>query len=92
MDAKSGKVLGSTEIAKGSVDQIAFDEAKGQLYCASSSGFISVVGITEEGVKLLGIVPSHKGAHTLAVDPDTHSVWICYADDAGSYLQEYRPQ
>ena len=92
MDAKSGKILGSTEIAKGSVDQIDIDEAKGRVYCANSSGSISVVGITEDGAKLLGIVPSHKGSHTLAVDPDTHSVWICYSDDKGSYLQEYRPQ
>jgi hypothetical protein len=34
-------------------------------------------------------VPSHPKAHTLAVDPDTHAVWLSYTDRTGSYLQRF---
>ncbi|MCA1596043.1 MAG: hypothetical protein LC772_06425, partial [Chloroflexi bacterium] len=78
------------KIAPGYVDQVAFDAAMQRLYCAGGAGVISVVGETARGIKLFGLVPSHKGSHTLALDPATHSVWISYPDASGSFLQEYR--
>ncbi len=87
IDIKTGKVIASADIAKG-VDQIAFDPSNRRIYCACS-GAISVVQETAKGVKSLGDVPSHRGAHTITVDPGTHAVWICYSDDHDSYLQKY---
>jgi len=43
------------------------------------------------GAALLGTVPSHPKAHTLAVDPATHAVWLSFTDPSGSYLQEFLP-
>jgi DNA-binding beta-propeller fold protein YncE len=87
IDAGTGQAVAAVEIGPG-VDQIAFDPANQRVYCACQ-GVISVVQETATGARLLGNVPSPKGAHTLTVDPETHSVWICYADDKDSYLQEF---
>ena len=87
-DIKTGKKLGSVEIAPGT-DQIAYDAKLKRVYCASK-GFLSVVQITQTGATLLANVASPAGAHTLAVDPKTHSVWVSYADKEHSYVQEYK--
>ncbi len=90
LDQKTGKVLASTDIAPGYVDQIALDESTGRLYCAcGDAGMISVVQEKGDTLSLLGSVASHKKAHTLAVDPDTHAVWLSYSDPTGAYLQQF---
>lgn len=90
MDQATGKALSSVEIAPGYVDQIALDPDKGRLYCAcGDAGVISVVQETDAGMTLLGNVPSHHKAHTLAVDPETHGVWVSYSDDKDAYLQQF---
>ena len=90
IDMTTGKVLSTVAIAPGYVDQIAFDAGNGHLYCASSVGDISVVTETPAGtLTLLGTVATPKGTHTLAVDPQTHTVWAATYDDQNSYLQPY---
>ncbi len=93
LDQKTGKVLSSVDIAPGYVDQIAFDQGSRRLYCAcGDAGVISVVqevsGRTS-GLANLGDVPSHHKSHTLAVDPDTHAVWVSYSDADNGYLQQF---
>ena len=85
LDAKSGKVTGSAKIAPG-VDQIAFDPGLRRVYCASSSGVISVVQITDSGATSLGDVKTAKGAKTLTVDTATHAVWTAYAEGTSAYV------
>lgn len=87
MDQKTGRVIASVAIAPGT-DQIGFDAKKRRIYCASR-GFIAVVQETADGMRLLGNVPAPKGAHTLAVDPATGNVWICYSNPSGSYLEKF---
>ena len=87
LDMKSGKVLSTVDIGNG-VDQIAFDPFTKRVYCACD-GEITVVEETEAGAKVIGKVTIPKGAHTLAVDPKNHSVWISYSDEKASYIQRY---
>jgi YVTN family beta-propeller protein len=89
IDIKTGKVTSQVDIKRG-VDQIAYDRGNGRIYCACQ-GAISVVQVTEDGVKSLGDVPTPKGSHTIAVDPKTHAVWTCYYDSNGSYLLKLVP-
>jgi DNA-binding beta-propeller fold protein YncE len=89
MDCTTGVCLTSVDIAPG-VDQIAFDPGNQRIYCASGQGRLSVLEETVEGAKSLGDVETSKGAHTLAVDPDTHSVWIAFPKDAACYIQELK--
>jgi DNA-binding beta-propeller fold protein YncE len=85
MDSVTGKVLTSVDIAPG-IDQIAFDPEKKRVYCASNTGVISVVEETAEGAVSLGDIKTGPGAKTIAVDPQTHAVWVAYADKEHSYI------
>lgn len=87
IDLKSGKVFAEAEIKEGT-DQISFDATSKTIY-AASKGFISVVKETESGLQSLGNTPAHRGAHTLAVDPRRHEVWVSYADKKHSFLQKF---
>ena len=89
MDCTTGVCLKSLDIAPG-VDQIAFDPGNQRIYCASGQGELSVLQETVEGAKSLGEVETPKGAHSLAVDPDTHSVWIAFAKDGVPYIAELK--
>lgn len=83
-----GKSLPSIDIGDGRVDQIALDAGNGMLYIPSSGRLVTVD--TAKGA-VLGEVTINKGTHSVAVDPDTHRVWIVYADDKASYAQAFAP-
>jgi DNA-binding beta-propeller fold protein YncE len=87
MDATTGKVVSSTDIAP-RVDQIAYDAENHTIYCACK-GVISVVKVTDPGLALQSNVPSPAGAHTLAVDMN-HDVWVSFSDNQHSYLQKFK--
>ena len=85
LDLPSGKVAGVAEVAL-RVDQIAFDPGLKRVYCASGEGVMSVVDASDGGLKSLGDAPTHKGAHSVAIDPKTHAVWTVFADGDKCYL------
>jgi DNA-binding beta-propeller fold protein YncE len=87
LDVKTGKVISSVDIAP-HVDQIAFDEKTQRIYSAGK-GYISITSVLDSGLQAAKPVASPPGAHTLAVDPLSHDVWISYADDKYSFLQRY---
>jgi len=89
MDSTNGKVLATVDIA-GGVDQIAFDAGNKRVYCASS-GSVSVVEETADGAVSLGNVKTAPGAKTITVDPQTHAVWIAYADKEAAYVRKLTP-
>ncbi len=90
VDPGTGKVAASCDIAP-KVDQIAFDPGLKRIYCASGTGVLSVVQVNGTAVESLGSVPTHKGAHSVAVDAKSHAVWIAYADGEKSYIQKFSP-
>lgn len=85
LDASTGKVVATAEIAQ-KVDQIAFDPQLGRVYCASGTGVMSVIEAKQEGLTTLGSAPTHAGAHSVAVDPLTHSVWTAYGTPEKSFI------
>ncbi|CCW36429.1 hypothetical protein CTKA_01455 [Chthonomonas calidirosea] len=92
IDLKTGKVIASVTFGSNYVDQIAFDAGLKRLYCACGNGDLAVLQETSTGLKLLGNVADHRGSHTLAVDPRTHTVWVCYGDSTHSYLQAFHAE
>jgi DNA-binding beta-propeller fold protein YncE len=87
LDSASGSVLASAPIVSG-VDQIAFDPGNKRIYSASGRFGLSVAEETAHGVKTLGNIPTPAGAHTIAVDPATHAVWIAYARENQSFVHK----
>lgn len=91
MSQKDGRILASADIPQG-VDEIAYDAGRHRVYGASGQGKISVHGLEEHRLTSLGTIPSSAGAHSIAVDPQTHTVWIAYAKEGASYVQPFTPR
>jgi DNA-binding beta-propeller fold protein YncE len=87
---KDGHVISSTDIPP-RVDQIAYDKTSHRIYCASGTGKIAVVRLTDGTLSTLGEVASSEGCHSIAVDPQTHRVWIAYAKGDQSFVRSYTP-
>ena len=87
LDADTGKLVSTIDVAKGS-DQIAFDPGYKRVY-VPGSGEMQVYEETTDGAKLIGSAPLPKRCHSVAVDPKTHDVWVVYADDTNSYAMKY---
>ncbi len=87
MDTTSGSVIAVVAIAPG-VDQIVFDPGTKRIYCASGTGLLSVVQETDTGAESLGDVTVPRHAHTVAVDPTTHNVWISYGAADNDYVMK----
>jgi DNA-binding beta-propeller fold protein YncE len=88
MSQTSGQVLSSADVAP-RIDEIAYDPGLKRVYCASGTGVISVVSL--DGTKLTALAPatSSPGAHSIAVDPLTHTVWIVFAKDNKPFVQAF---
>ena len=85
---KDGHVVASADIAE-RVDQIAYDAQLHRVYCASATGKISIVGVERKALTTLGEVASSAGAHSIAIDTHTHTVWIAYAKGEASFVQPF---
>jgi DNA-binding beta-propeller fold protein YncE len=88
IDLGTGKIIASADIAP-RVDEMAYDPGLKRAYCASGTGAISVVSVDADKLTTIDTVPSSQGAHSLAVDPKTHTVWIAYAKDNKPFVQPF---
>lgn len=90
LSQKDGHVIASTDIPE-RVDQIAYDPDLHRVYCASGTGKIAIVSLAGDQLHNLGEVTSAEGAHSIAVDPKTHVVWIAFAKGDASFVQAFTP-
>jgi DNA-binding beta-propeller fold protein YncE len=90
LDIRTGALIAQAPVAP-RVDQIVFDPGTMRVYCASGTGVVSVVQETTAGLAALGdvVVPEH--AHTLTVDPGSHSVWIAYGGIHDDFIMQLTP-
>jgi DNA-binding beta-propeller fold protein YncE len=64
----------------GGPDSVAYDVALRRLYTAGKSGVLVVIQQeTPDAYHVIDTVHLHYGAHTLAVDSDTHRLYVGYA-------------
>jgi DNA-binding beta-propeller fold protein YncE len=87
-EGQEGKVLASADIAP-RVDEIAYDPGLKRAYCASGTGVISIVDVDKTSLIARGTIPSAPGAHSIAVDATTHTVWIVFAKGEKAYVQAF---
>lgn len=73
LDAKDGSVLASIPVA-GKVDETVIDESLRRAYVGDKAGKIEVIDLDQN--KVVDSLPSEKNVHTLAVDPQSHQVFV----------------
>jgi YVTN family beta-propeller protein len=79
VDIGSHRVLTTIPIGKG-VDSVAFDPQLQRIYTTGLSGVLVVIQQDSAKVyRVLDRLSTHFLAHTVAVDPTTHSVYVAYA-------------
>ncbi len=75
VDAKTGKVLAALPSGEGT-DAAGFDAGNGLAYASNGAGTLTVM----ERLKVLGQVPTARGARTMTVDATTHHVFLVTAE------------
>jgi len=83
-----GQIVGTADVSP-KVDEIAYDPTFHRVYCASGLGTISVVGLDRQRLATLPSLTSSLGAHSIAVDSQTHTVWIAFAKNDKAYVQAF---
>jgi DNA-binding beta-propeller fold protein YncE len=79
LDLNTRRVVASLSIG-GYPDSVAYDPEFRRIYATGMAGVMSVVQEdTPDSFRLLDTVHLHVGAHTLAVDPVTHRLYVAYA-------------
>jgi len=88
MSLTDGNVLASCDVSP-RIDEIAYDPATQRAYGASGLGVISVIQVDKDKLSALPSINSAPGAHSIAVDAQTHSVWIVFAKDNKSFVEKF---
>ena len=79
VDADSGRLVGEVRIG-GEPDGVEFDPGLGLAISSNGEGSLTLVHeIDAEHFSLVGNVPTQPRARTLAIDPDTHHVYLVTA-------------
>ncbi len=79
LDLATHKVVASLPIG-GGPDSVAYDAGLRRIYATGKSGVMSVIQQdSPDQYRTLSAIRLHYGAHTLAVDPLTHRVYVAYA-------------
>jgi hypothetical protein len=87
-DLRTGQIVGTADVSP-KVDEIAYDPTLHRVYCASGLGTISVVDLDHQRLAALPSLTSSLGAHSIAVDSQTHAVWIAFAKNEKPYVQTF---
>src|SRR6266436_1187861 len=87
-DLSTGQIVGTADVSP-KVDEIGYDPTLQRVYCASGLGTISVVGLDHKTLTALRPLTSSPGAHSIAVDSQTHTVWIAFAKNDKAYVQAF---
>jgi DNA-binding beta-propeller fold protein YncE len=78
-DLELHRVIASLKIG-GGPDSVAFDETFHRIYSAGKAGRLTVIQQdSPNAYRVLDEIHTHYGAHTLALDPVSHRVFVGYA-------------
>lgn len=80
MDATNGKIINKLPIGEG-CDGAAFDPSAKLIFTANGEGTLTVIReISSNKFKVIGTVPTKRGARTIALDAETHKLYLPTAD------------
>ncbi len=76
LDTVAGKVISTLPIGAG-VDGAGYDPGAGLAFASNGDGTLTVIGESSPGkFEVLETVPTQRGARTMALDPQTHTVYL----------------
>ena len=75
LDLKTKAVVSTFRVA-GGPDVLAYDDKLGKLYVASEGGTVYLFSVDDRGVRSAGEMAIGMNAHTIAVDPSSHEVYL----------------
>lgn len=90
LNRSSGKIV-ATAATGARVDEMAYDPGLHIAYCASRQGKISAVAVAADQLTSLGDVADQPGTGDIAVDSQTHNVWIAYPKGDQCFVQSFMP-
>jgi YVTN family beta-propeller protein len=79
LDMKSKRIVANFGVGR-QPDVLGYDAALGQVYVASESGVLSIFKVTEMGVTKIGEGLVGTNAHSLAIDPASHEIYLPLKD------------
>ena len=90
LDSQSGNVVGQAPIGA-RTDGAAFDPGTGYIFSSNGEGTLTVAKWEGQGITVVQTVKTQASARTLALDPDTHQVFLPAAT-MGAAAEGQRPQ
>ncbi len=92
MDATNGKVITTFPTGDGA-DGAGFDAGMKTAYSSNGEGTLTVIKeVSPDKFTLVGNVPVKPGSRTIAVDQDTHKVYLPSASFKPATKESFRPQ
>jgi len=82
-DPDAGKVLATPAIGAGS-DGVAFDSSNGYVFSSNGDGTLTIVQPTGAKWEVVENIATARGARTIAIDEQTHKLYVPTADTAAS--------
>jgi YVTN family beta-propeller protein len=82
IDLRTGQLVDSRGVGD-TPDVLAYDYGLGRLYVASESGTVTILDVRNGQVRTAGQAHIADSAHTIAVDPVTHRVFLPLEDVGG---------
>ena len=91
VNAENGSVINTPAIGAG-CDGTAFDPQLNYIYSSNGEGTLTIIKeISGDSFEVLENLPTKKGARTIALDPDTHMVYLPTANFKPAENGERRP-
>jgi DNA-binding beta-propeller fold protein YncE len=90
LDTHSGKVVGRAPIGA-RPDGAAFDPGTGYVFSSNGEGTLTILSWKGDDLRVVQTVKTQSSARTIALDPDTHQVFLPAAT-MGAAAEGQRPQ
>jgi DNA-binding beta-propeller fold protein YncE len=75
IDARSGKVIASAPICRGT-DATWYDPGAKMAFSSCGDGTITAVDVGSRALKVVQTIQTERGARTMALDPTTHTLYV----------------
>lgn len=90
-DTKSGKLIKTLPIGEG-CDGVIYDSQTGCVYASNGGGNITVINADSDGqFRVVKSIVTQRGARTIALDPDSHLLYLPTADFGKAVDDSSRP-